>query len=176
VPSSGPYPKSPQALEDAQRAFGLVRQHAAEWGIDPHRLGVLGFSAGAHLAAALSTHNAKRIYPVIDAADQQSCRPDFAAIIYPGYLADEKKDFSFSPDLPVTEDTPTTFLLQAENDGAHVENAVQYFMALKQAKVPAELHIYAEGGHGYGLRRTGLPITAWPDLVDTWLKTIHVTP
>lgn len=176
VPNSGPYPKSPQALEDAQRALGLVRLHAAEWGIDPHRLGVLGFSAGAHLAAALSTHFAQRLYPAIDAADAQSCRPDFASILYPGYLADESKGFSFSPNLPVTADTPTTFLLQAEDDGAHVENAVQYFMALKQAKVPAELHIYAEGGHGYGLRRTALPITAWPDLVDTWLKTIKMIP
>jgi acetyl esterase/lipase len=176
VPNSGPYPKSAQALEDAQRAMGLVRQHAAEWHIDPHRLGVLGFSAGAHLAAALSTHYAQRIYPTVDAADQQSCRPDFAAIIYPGYLADSSKNMTFSPDIPVTAETPTTFILQAENDPVHVENAVQYFMALKQAKVPAELHIYAEGGHGYGLRRTSLPITAWPDLVDTWLKTIHMTP
>lgn len=177
VPNSGPYPKSPQALEDAQRSLGLVRQHASEWGIDPHRLGVLGFSAGAHLAAALSTHDTHRLYPPIDAADQQSCRPDFAAIIYPGYLADSSKNFALSLDIPVTADTPPSFILQAENDyQAHVENAVQYFMALKQAKVPAELHIYTEGGHGFGLRRTALPIAAWPDLVDTWLKTIHMTP
>jgi len=176
VPSSGPYPKSPQALEDAQRAMGLVRQHAAEWRIDPHRLGVLGFSAGAHLAAALSTHYQQRLYPAIDAADQQSCRPDFAAIIYPGYLADASKNMTFTPDIPVTADTPPSFILQAENDPVHVENSTAYFLALKQAKVPAELHVYAEGGHGYGLRRTALPITAWPDLVDTWLKTIKMVP
>jgi acetyl esterase/lipase len=174
VPNSGPYPKSPQALEDAQRAMGLVRQHAAEWGIDPHRVGVLGFSAGAHLAAALSTHYAQRLYPAIDAADSLSCRPDFAAIIYPGYLADASKGMTFSPDIPVTAETPPSFILQAENDPVHVENATAYFLALKQAKVPAELHIYTEGGHGYGLRRTALPITAWPDLVDTWLKTIKM--
>jgi acetyl esterase/lipase len=176
VPNSGPYPKSPQALEDAQRALGLVRQHAAEWGIDPHRLGVLGFSAGAHLAAALSTHDAQRLYPAIDAADSLPCRPDFAAIIYPGYLADASKNMTFSPDIPVTADTPPSFILQAEDDPVHVENATAYFLALKQAKVPAELHIYAEGGHGYGLRRTSLPITAWPGLVDTWLKTIKMVP
>ncbi len=177
VPNSGPYPKSPQALEDAQRALGLVRQHAAEWGIDPHRVGVLGFSAGAHLAAALSTHYAQRLYPAIDAADKQSCRPDFAFIIYPGYLADSSRNYAFSPDIPVTAETPPSFILQAENDyTAHVENAVQYFMALKQVKVPAELHIYTEGGHGFGLRRTSLPITAWTDLADRWLKTIHMTP
>ncbi len=177
VPNSGPYPKSPQALEDAQRAMGLVRQHAADWGIDPHRVGVLGFSAGAHLAAALSTHYAQRLYPAIDAADSLSCRPDFAFIIYPGYLADSSRNFAFSPDIPVTAETPPSFILQAENDyAAHVENAVQYFMALKQAKVPAELHVYTEGGHGFGLRRTSLPITAWTDLADRWLKTIHMTP
>ena len=87
VPNSGPYPKSPAALQDAQRAMGMVRQHATEWGIDSHRLGVLGFSAGGHLAAALSTHFDKRIYDPVDAADQLSCRPDFAVVIYPGYLA-----------------------------------------------------------------------------------------
>jgi acetyl esterase/lipase len=173
VPNSGPYPKSPQALEDAQRALGLVRLHAAEWHIDPHRLGVLGFSAGAHLAAALSTHDAQRLYPAMDAADGLSCRPDFAFILYPGYLADESKGFAFSPDIPVTAETPPSFILQAEDDyQAHVENAVQYFMALKQVKVPAELHLYAEGGHGFGLRRTSLPITDWTDLADRWLKTI----
>ena len=87
VPDSGPYPKSPAALEDAQRTLGLVRSHAAEWHIDPHRIGVLGFSAGAHLAAALSTHFDQRLYKSVDAADQISCRPDFAVIVYPGYLA-----------------------------------------------------------------------------------------
>jgi acetyl esterase/lipase len=178
VPNSGPYPKSPQALEDAQRGLGIVRQHAAEWQIDPHRVGVLGFSAGGHLAAAIGTHYTQRLYPAIDAADQQSCRPDFAIVIYPGYLAnpDATGHFTFSPDIPVTADTPPTFLLQAEDDGAHVENAVDYFLALKTFKVPTELHVYANGGHGYGLRRTALPVTAWPDLVDTWLKTIKMTP
>jgi acetyl esterase/lipase len=176
VPTAGPYPKSSAALDDAQRALGIVRAHAAEWSFDPKRVGVLGFSAGAHLAAALSTHFDKRLYPAIDAADALSCRPDFAAIIYPGYLAQADKAFAFSPDIPVSADTPPTFILQAEDDPVHVENSTAYFLALKQAGVPAELHLYAQGGHGYGLRRTTLPITAWPDLVDTWLKTIHMTP
>ncbi len=176
VPGSGPYPKSPQALEDAQRALGLVRQHAAEWQIDPHKVGVLGFSAGGHLAAALSTHFEQRLYSAVDAADALSCRPDFAAVIYPGYLADADKNFTFTPDIPVTAQTPPTFLLQAEDDPVHVENAVQYFLALKAAKVPAELHVYADGGHGFGLRRTRLPVTAWTDLADSWMKTIGITP
>ena len=176
VPGSGPYPKSPAALEDAQRAMGLARQHAAEWGVDPKRLGVLGFSAGGHLAAALSTHFDSRLYPKVDEADTQSCRPDFAVIVYPGYIAIAEQDFAYNPDLPVTPDTPPSFILQAEDDPVHVENATAYFLRLKSVKVPAELHIYAKGGHGYGLRRTALPITAWPDLVDTWLKTIRMVP
>jgi acetyl esterase/lipase len=174
VPDSGPYPKSPAALQDAQRALGMVRSHAEEWHIDPHRIGVLGFSAGAHLAAALSTHFDRRLYDPIDAADQLSCRPDFAAIIYPGYLALDKQNMAPNPEIKVTSQTPPSFILQAEDDPVHVENSTVYFQALKNAKVPAEMHIYANGGHGYGLRRTELPITAWPSLVDTWLRTIHV--
>jgi acetyl esterase/lipase len=175
VPDTGPYPKSPAALQDAQRALGLVRAHAAEWKIDPKRIGVLGFSAGAHLAAALSTHYDQRLYGAIDAADKLSCRPDFAVIIYPGYLALADKNFAPNPDINPTAQTPPQFILQAEDDPAHVENAVIYFMALKNAKVPAELHIYSEGGHGYGLRKNGLPVHYWPGLVEAWLKTIKMS-
>jgi acetyl esterase/lipase len=174
VPDSGPYPKSAAALQDAQRAIGMVRDHAAEWGIDPKRVGVLGFSAGAHLAAAVSTHYGRRLYPKVDAADDESCRPDFALVIYPGYLAIAEKGMEFNPDVPVTAQTPPTFLVQAEDDPVHVENAVEYFMQLKKAGVPAELHVYAQGGHGYGLRPTDLPVTHWPELATTWLKTIGV--
>jgi acetyl esterase/lipase len=178
VPGSGPYPKSSAALQDAQRAVGIVRSHAAEWHIDPHRIGVLGFSAGAHLSAALSTHFDQRLYEPVDAADQITCRPDFAVIIYPGYLAVAEQGFAPNSDIHVTDQTPPSFILQAEDDPVHVENATVYFLvlALKNAKVPAELHIYANGGHGYGLRRTELPITAWPHLVETWLQTIHILP
>jgi acetyl esterase/lipase len=176
VPDSGPYPKSPAALQDAQRAVGIVRAHAAEWHIDPHKVGILGFSAGGHLSAALSTHFDKRVYDAVDAADQQSCRPDFAAIIYPGYLALADKNFAFNPDIPVNDQTPQSFILQAEDDPVHVENSTAYFLALKNEKVPAELHLYSEGGHGYGLRRTELPVTRWTELVETWLHTIKILP
>jgi acetyl esterase/lipase len=176
VPDSGPYPKSSAALQDAQRALGIVRSHAADWHIDPNRIGVLGFSAGAHLAAALSTHYDKRLYDPVDAADQLSCRPDFAVIIYPGYLAIADQNFAPNPEIHVTAQTPPTFLLQAEDDPVHVENSIVYFMELKHANVPAELHVYAQGGHGYGLRRTELPITNWPALVETWLHTVHILP
>ena len=174
VPDSGPYPKSSAALQDAQRSIGIVRSHAAEWHIDPHRIGVLGFSAGAHLAAALSTHLDQRLYDPIDAADKLSCRPDFAVIVYPGYLALAEQNFAPNPEIHVTEQTPPSFILQAEDDPVHVENSTVYFLALKNSKVPAELHLYAQGGHGYGLRGAALPVTAWPHLVETWLRTIQI--
>jgi acetyl esterase/lipase len=176
VPDSGPFPKSSAALQDAQRALGVVRSRVTEWHIDPQRVGVLGFSAGGHLAAALSTHFDQRLYDPIDAADKLSCRPDFAVIVYPGYLALADKNFAANPDINPTANTPPTFIVQAEDDPVHVENAVVYFMALKNAKVPAELHIYAQGGHGYGLRRTELPVTTWTQSVETWLHTIKVLP
>ncbi len=111
-----------------------------------------------------------------DAADKLSCRPDFAVIVYPGYLALEDQNFAPNADIHPTGQTPPTFIVQAEDDPVHVENAVVYFLALKNAKVPAELHIYAQGGHGYGLRRTELPVTTWPQSVEIWLHTIHVLP
>ena len=176
VPETGPYPKSPAALQDAQRAMGLVRQHAAEWGINPNRIGVLGFSAGGHLSAAISNLYDKRLYDPVDDADKLSCRPDFSVVIYPVYLANADQNFAPNADIHPTANTPPTFIVQAEDDPVHVENAVVYFMELKKAKVPAELHVYAQGGHGYGLRRTALPVTTWPKQVETWLHTIKVLP
>lgn len=174
VPDSGPYPNSKAALQDAQRAVGLVRQNAATWGIDAKKVGVLGFSAGGHLAAAISTHFDKRLYDRVDGADDLNCRPDFAVVVYPGYLALSEKDMEANPEINPTADTPPTFVVQAEDDPVHVENATTYFLQLKKAKVPAELHVYAEGGHGYGLRKTDLPVTTWPKTVEVWLHTIRV--
>ena len=160
-------------LEDAQRTVGLVRFHAAEWHIDPHKIGVLGFSAGGHLVAAISTHFEKRLYPAVDAADKESCRPDFAVALYPGHLWLHEERFELNPDIPVTRQTPPTFLLQAEDDPVDsVNNSLVYYIALKKAGVPVEMHLYAQGGHAFGLRRTKFPITGWPQLVETWLGTI----
>ena len=170
VPNTGPYPKSSAALQDAQRAVGIVRAHAADWHINPDRIGVLGFSAGAHLAAALSTHFDERLYDAVDDADKLSCRPDFALIIYPGYLALAERNMALNPDIHVTAQTPPSFLIQAEDDFAHVENSLLYYRALKDAGVPAEMHLYAKGGHGYGIRSTALPITHWEDLAAKWLQ------
>ena len=174
-PKSGPYPRSPLALEDAQRTVGLTRFHAAEWHIDPRKIGVLGFSAGGHLVAAMSTHFAQRVYAPVDAADQESCRPDFAVALYPGHLSLADNSFALNPDIRahITPQTPPTFLLQNEDDHVdRVEDALSYYAALKKAGVRAEMHVYAEGGHAFGLRRTKFPATAWPLLVETWLGTI----
>jgi len=184
VPDSGPayhddcrcniHPKAPTALEDAQRTVGLVRFHAAEWHIDPHKIGVLGFSAGGHLVANISTHFAQRSYAPVDAADKVSCRPDFAVAIYPGHMLENTtKEFELNPEIPVTASTPPTFLLQDEDD--HVDNvndSLVYYIALKNAGIPVEMHLYAQGGHAFGLRRTRFPVTRCPELVERWLGTI----
>jgi acetyl esterase/lipase len=181
VPDSGPtmknghtyYPKVQTALQDAQRTLGLVRQHAAEWHVDPHKVGVIGFSAGGHLAAAVSTHFAQRTYPPVDSADRLSCRPDFAILVYPGHLWTPGTELTLRPDIRVRADTPPTFLLQAEDDNVDpVKHSLTYYVALQKAGVPTEMHLYAEGGHAFGLWPSKLPIAQWPRLVETWLGTI----
>ena len=189
VPDSGPawhdecqcyiHPKAPMALQDAQRTVGLVRFHGAELHIDPHKIGVLGFSAGGHMVAEMSTHFEQRAYPAVDAADKESCRPDFAIAIYPGHLWIDDLKFELNPDIRahITAQTPPTFLLQAEDDYVdNVNQSLVYYIALKDAKVPVEMHLYAKGGHAFGLRRTELPITGWPKLVEMWLGTIGMIP
>jgi acetyl esterase/lipase len=176
TPRLGPYAESELALQDAQRTVGLVRLHAAEWHIDPHKIGVIGFSAGGHMVAAISTHFDKRSYPAVDEADKESCRADFAAAIFPGHLSIDDSNCELNPNVPVTDRTPPTFLLQAQNDDVDdVTNSLVYYLALKRAGVPVEMHLYAEGGHAFGLRRTKFPITDWPQLFETWLKTIGMT-
>jgi acetyl esterase/lipase len=177
-PKSGAYPSSPMALEDAQRTLGLVRFRATEWHIDPHRIGVLGFSAGGHLVAAISTNFKKRLYPAVDAADAESCRPDFALALYPGHLREHTSTpLELNPYVPVTRETPPTFLLQAEDDPVDdVTNSLVYFAALKKAGVTAEMHLYARGGHAFGLRPTNAPITGWTTLARSWLATIGMIP
>jgi acetyl esterase/lipase len=156
-----------ELLEQGKDPIKLVRQSA-------QRIGVLGFSAGGHLVAAMSTHFDKRLYQAVDAADKESCRPDFAVALYPGHMLENaSKDFELNPAIPVTSKTPPTFLLQAENDPVDdVENSLVSYAALKKAGVPVEMHLYAQGGHAFGLRHTELPITRWPQLVETWLGTI----
>jgi acetyl esterase/lipase len=186
TPKVGRYHESLQSLQDAQRTLSLVRSNASKWHIDSRKIGVIGFSAGGHLVAAASTRFGKRSYSPVDAADQVSCRPDFAIALYPGHLspwyADDPKAWTnteklgFNPNITVTSNTPPTFLLQAQNDPVDdVRNSMAYSLALRNAKVPVELHLYAEGGHAFGLRHTTLPIGQWPQLVEIWLGSIGMT-
>jgi acetyl esterase/lipase len=174
---SGPYRNCLTALQDAQRTVRLIRLHAAEWNIDPSRIGVLGFSAGGHMAVAMSTQFDKRLYPAVDAADEESCRPDFAVVLYPGHLAVPAKGFALNPDVRISSQTPPTFLLHAQDDPIDpVENSLVYYSALRKAGVPAEMHVFAKGGHAFGLRGTQSPIDEWPGLVEKWLGAIGVIP
>ena len=175
VPFDGHYPEKVEDLEDAQQAMRLTRAHAAEWHIDPARVGALGFSAGGHLVVILGNHaDFKRAGAPDTPESKLDARPNFVVVIYPGYLADAPDLTKIGPAIGPSANTPPTFLLQAEDDPVHEENSLLYFQALKELKVPAELHIYAQGGHGYGLRPTELPVTHWPVLAETWFHTIHV--
>jgi acetyl esterase/lipase len=158
-------------LQDAQRAIGLMRQRAAELHVDSKRIGALGFSAGGHLAAALGNNHGQRTYAAVDAADQLSCRPDFCVLVYPAYLTVKEKNNEVSPELPVSAvNTPPTFIVVAEDDKAWAEVGLFYYVALKRANVPAELHAYASGGHGFGLRRTELSVSTWPERATDWMR------
>ena len=156
-------------LQDAQRAIGLVRFNAEKWGINSDHIGIMGFSAGGHLSALVSNTNEKRTYAHVDAADDISCRPDFNILTYPAYLIDEKQQGKLAGEIQVTTKTPPTFIFQTEDDPINVENALYYYLALKQAKVPVEMHLYPTGGHGYGIRSTTGGIGVYKELIAKWM-------
>ena len=172
VPAQPTSPRGAAPLQDAQRAMRLARAHASEWHINPARIGVMGFSAGGHLAALLSNNFDKLTYESVDAADQSSARPDFAMLIYPAYLTMDKELTTVSPALPISGKTPPTLLIQAEDDGIPVENSLVYYRALKNAKVPAEMHLFPAGGHGYGLRSPVAPLNTWPKRAEDWMRSL----
>jgi acetyl esterase/lipase len=170
----GAYRECPQAHEDAQRAMSIVRSRAREWNINPTKIGVMGFSAGAHMAIMSSTRFDRR-YAAVDEMDSVNSRPDFALVLYPGRMAYRRTNFAPNPDIRVTGRTPPTFLVHAYDDDLNlVENSLLYANALRRAGVPSEIHVYAKGGHAFGLRRTGLSASGWPELAAAWLKAIGV--
>ena len=165
-------------LQDAQRAISLLRSRASNYGINPRKIGVIGFSAGGHLAAAISNAD-KHTYKPVDEADRESSRPDFAILLYPGHLWDETgapTSLKLSPWVQISPDAPPTLLIHAMNDPTdNVRHSLAYGLALSDVGVPVEMHLYAKGGHAFGMRPTADPITtAWPTLVEDWLHTVEV--
>jgi len=173
VPRHPDEPKAEPArrpLQDAQRAVSLVRSKAKEWNINPQRIGIVGFSAGGHLAIATATSFEKRTYPVIDDIDQISCRPDFAILVYPGYLKAKDKD-ELASSLRIPPGTPPVFLAHG---GADIisppENSVLMYLALRRAGIPAELHVYATAAHDFGVRPSDHPCSTWTQSCAAWLR------
>ncbi|HTY58865.1 MAG TPA: alpha/beta hydrolase [Bacteroidota bacterium] len=167
-------PPHRRALADAQRALSLVRFRAEAWGIDPQRTGVLGFSAGGHIAASLSCRFQDRAYSPVDDADRVSCRPDFTVLIYPAYLTGEEVRMALDPALQPSGETPPAFLVQTQDDEFDVGNSLAYYRGLVEAGVGAEMHLYATGGHGYGLRPSPLPVSGWPSRLEEWMRSIQI--
>ena len=161
-------------VQDGQRAMSLVRSKAAEWGLDPKRIGMLGFSAGGQVAGLVSVLHEKRQYEPLDDVDKVSCRPDFAVLIYPGGL-DERNEPKLRDEVKVTKESPPMFFVHAFDDNVSVLNTLLFATELKKVGVPAEVHVYATGGHGYGLRHVdGQPVTDWPKPCTAWFKTTGI--
>jgi acetyl esterase/lipase len=160
----------PGPLQDAQRALSLVRSKANEWRIDPARVGIIGFSAGGHLSEAVATSFDHRTYKPLDDIDRLSCRPDFAVVLYPGYLVG-RYNTTIAPYIRVPTNTPPVLLVHASDDSvARVHNSVEMYLALKRAGAPAELHVYETGGHGFGVRPSNAPCSTWPRRCEDWLR------
>jgi acetyl esterase/lipase len=169
VPARDPNQRWKAAVQDAQRAVSLVRSRASSWGIDPQRIGILGFSAGGETAARAALFVNDRQYEPVDAIDEISSRPDFAVLVYPAYLVDKGAN-QLRDDVRVTKDAPPMFLAHAFDDPVTVKSSLLLALALKKVGVPAELHVYASGGHGFGMRDIGHPCATWPDRCAAWLQ------
>lgn len=169
VPFRNPEKRWEAAVQDAQRAVSLVRGRASEWKLDPERIGILGFSAGGE-TAGLTAILTQRQYEAIDKVDEVSCRPDFAALIYAAGFENKKSPWTLNDHVKIDAKTPPMFLVHAQDDGVSVANSVLVFSELKKAQVPGELHIYATGGHGYGMRQTGHAVNGWPAVCADWLS------
>ncbi|HWE96296.1 MAG TPA: alpha/beta hydrolase [Tepidisphaeraceae bacterium] len=161
-------------LQDAQRSISFIRSKASEWKINPDKIGILGFSAGGHLTVAACTNFDKRAYEPIDAVDPVSCRPDFGVSIYPGGIV-KKGTAEFAPEIRITKQTPPIFIAQASDDPLS-DNSVYLYLALKQAGVPVELHMYTKGGHGFGIKPTGKPSATWTDRCADWMRSQGILP
>lgn len=171
VPRREGIEKHEAALQDLQRAIAITRSNSNKWNIDTNKIGVLGFSAGAHLSVMASTSFEERTYPNVDAQDDVSIRPDFCVLVYPAYLSSE--NFAVSPEIKISNNIPPTFIVQTQDDGSFIDSSLFYYYALKEAKVPVSMNLYPSGGHGYGLRNTGHWVNEWPERVLLWLEQLN---
>lgn len=165
------------ALADAQRALSFIRANAVNFNIDPTKLGMIGYSAGANLTVRASTLHARRIYAALDDTDRVSCRPDWAMVIYPWDLLEKTPKDVMPPlklrdEYPVDAKTTPAFIVQSQDDSCRVQTALVYFNALTLAGVKAEMHLFAKGGHGYGMRERGNPTDCWPAIAEIWLASV----
>jgi acetyl esterase/lipase len=161
----------PWPLQDLQRSIRIVRSQAADWKIDPNRVGVMGFSAGGHLCAMASSHYDQPSYKAIDSIDKLDARPSFVSLIYPAYLGSARKDSKkLDPLVEIDAQTPPTFIAITHDDSDRAIFAALYYAELKRHRVSAELHIYSKGGHGYGLRPSPNPVSTWPGRMEDWLR------
>ncbi|MDR2754751.1 MAG: alpha/beta hydrolase [Planctomycetaceae bacterium] len=177
VPRRPEQPKHLAPLQDAQRAIRLVRQNAKTWKINTQKIGVLGFSAGAHLTLMLATNYNEKVYEPVDNTDQLSARPDFAVPIYLAYALGEKNDqkrvdIPLEENIKITKDTPPMFLSICDDDSVGSMGSVQLYRKLRESEIPCELHIFVKGGHGYGIRTDRGPAAGWNRLCEDWLKQI----
>jgi len=173
VPRRKDLEKHHAALQDAQRAVSLVRKNAGEWKIDPDRIGILGFSAGGHLSAtALTNADQERSYPADEKIDSVSCQPNFGILVYPAYLKNEEDPNQLAPEIRVTEKTPPTFLVVAHDDKRFVEGSALFCLAARRANVDSELHIFAKGGHGFGMKEIDEEVVKWPEMAGNWMRTM----
>ena len=159
-----------EAVQDAQRAMSIVRKNAERWGVDSTRIGICGFSAGGETAALTSIFLNERQYDAIDAIDQISSRPDFAMLIYSGGMVDDDDETKLCDHIRVTSRVPPLFMVHAFDDHVSVQNPLRLASEWKRVGVPVELHLYASGGHGYGLRRTDEPVTTWTEPAQRWMR------
>lgn len=174
VPARSKETPSKEPLQDAQRAIGLVRHHATEWGIKPDRVGILGFSAGGHLTVMTTLHPNDRTYPADPALDVDDATPSFSIPVYPAYLVSKEDTFTLLPDVKVTDKSPPMCLVHAGDDKGVTSSSgsAMLYLEYKKLGLPAELHIYSKGGHGFGMRKTGLPVADWLVRVGEWMRSM----
>lgn len=170
VPARNPDKRWEASVQDAQRAVSLIRHRAAEWKIDPQKIGMIGFSAGGQTAGLTALLHTQRQYPATDEIDKVSSRPDFAALIYPAYFTKKDAPWTLADDVKVDATTPPMFFAHSANDPVTVASSVLLFAELKKNKIDGELHAYATGGHGYGIRKTGHPCNGWPQRLEEWMR------